>query len=56
VNAFREILLCGIWIFLMWLGLTALTERNIGLLALYVFLGSTGVAMSVAWFWSSKDR
>ena len=46
----------GVWILMMWLGWSAVDEPMTGLLLLYVFLASTGVAVFVGWLlWNKRS-
>ena len=40
----------------MWLGLSALSNHDTGVLGLYVLLGSTGVVVFIGWVWSHKSN
>jgi hypothetical protein len=45
----------SVWILTMWLGWNAVDEPMTGLLLLYVFLASTGVAGFVGWLlWDKR--
>ena len=52
----RVIIVAVIWILMMWLGWSAVDEPMTGLLLLYVFLASTGVAGFVRWLLRERKR
>jgi len=49
------LLLC-LWLFSMALGLRALHHHFSQLLAIYVFLGSTGLCIFIGLFWWNKPK
>ena len=52
----RVIIVAVIWMLMMWLGWSAVDEPMTGLLLLYVFLASTGVAGFVGWLLRQRKR
>jgi hypothetical protein len=50
----RDIIPVVVWIFLMWLGLKAIEERDMHFLILYVGAGATGVTAFIAWLLHPK--
>jgi fatty acid desaturase len=52
----REILLIGVWVFLMWLALTAIDHGDGWLLGVYVFVASTALAGVMYWAWKGNSK
>jgi hypothetical protein len=49
--ALREAIVLGLWFGLLWLGLTAVHDRDILLERLYVIVAASAVAGILGWHW-----
>ena len=55
-EAIRGIGVIGVWVFLIWLGLTAIDHGDDWLLGAYVFVASIALAGLMYWIWEDKSN
>lgn len=52
----REAIVLGLWIFLVWLGLSAIDRHYGELLGVYVFVAASAVAGLLGWRWRKTSN